>query len=114
MPILDKPKKRPWEPQRPTGQQQGRYIITDFYQSKEWRVTRNHYISHHPLCEECLRNGKTTPAKVVDHIQPINPLNPYDTQNGKYGEPLDDDNLQSLCEHDHAIKSAKEKWTKKY
>ena len=36
--------------------------------SKEWRQTRNEYLSTHPLCEECKERGIVKPAQCVHHI----------------------------------------------
>ena len=36
-----------------------------------WRKARRSYIQQHPLCAECLRQGRTTAAEVVHHITPI-------------------------------------------
>ena len=35
-----------------------------------WQKARLAWLKAHPLCEECLRQGRTTPATVVDHIIP--------------------------------------------
>lgn len=56
-------------------------------------------LEQQPMCEECERRGRLTPAQMVDHIVPIN----------KGGTPLDMDNLQSLCNACHARKSAQDK-----
>ena len=58
------------------------------------------------MCEE---NGDLVFANTVDHKIPINPLDPFDTQGGKYPHPLDPDNFQSMCPSCHNRKSAKEK-----
>ena len=59
-----------------------------------WKVARKHFLDRHPLCVECLKNGKMTPATVVDHIVPHR------------GDPRlfwDNANWQALCKscHDH-------------
>jgi len=59
-----------------------------------WKVARKHFLDRHPLCVECLKNGKMTPATVVDHIVPHR------------GDPKlfwDNANWQALCKscHDH-------------
>jgi 5-methylcytosine-specific restriction protein A len=46
-----------------------------------------------------MRKGVLVPAQMVDHIVPIN----------KGGAPLDLNNLQSLCNHCHAVKTARDK-----
>ena len=69
-----------------------------FYSSDRWRKLRAAKLSRTPLCEECARQGKTTAATMVDHIQPIK----------QGGRALDMDNLQSLCWSCHSAKSVKE------
>ena len=69
-----------------------------FYNSKAWRSTRLQQLRSQPLCEECLRNNRITPATLVDHIIPI--------KDG--GARLDFNNLQSLCQVCHEIKSINE------
>jgi len=61
----------------------------------DWRrvrlaaLRRDHY-----LCLECLKEGRVTQAREVDHITPIT----------AGGERLDLDNLQSLCSPCHKRK----------
>ena len=72
----------------------------------EWRKIRNRYIKAHPLCEECLANGKITPATEVHHILPVN-----------HGGSNDETNLKSLCKPCHSKITAKmgDRWhTKPY
>lgn len=57
------------------------------YYSKQWKKISKLYRQSHPLCEECERNGRITPAYLVDHIVPI--------EDG--GSMWEWDNLQSLC-----------------
>ncbi len=35
-----------------------------------WRRMRKAFLQRHPLCVECMKEGKVTPATVVDHIVP--------------------------------------------
>ena len=98
MPTIKKHTKRPWIPEhRPF--EGYRHHNTEFYQSRQWRVLRAVKLQQNPLCEECQRQGRLTPAQMVDHIVPIN----------KGGEPLALENLQSLCNRCHSIKTAKDK-----
>jgi 5-methylcytosine-specific restriction endonuclease McrA len=45
----------------------------------------------------------------VDHIKSINKEDPYNTEFGKYGEALNQTNLQALCHECHNSKSGKTK-----
>lgn len=62
-----------------------------------WQNIRKRILEANPLCVHCQQEGRTTLADEVDHIKPLH-------QDGTD----DDDNLQGLCLHHHAIKSAKE------
>jgi len=53
----------------------------------------------HPLCEECKRNGRLTPAVVVDHIIP---------HKGNRELFWNEKNWQALCKSCHDRKTAKE------
>ncbi|CAG9423134.1 HNH endonuclease [Providencia alcalifaciens] len=50
------------------------------------------------LCQECLKSGRPTEAKTVDHIKPK-----------AHGGTDDDSNLQSLCWSCHRSKTASER-----
>ena len=64
-----------------------------FYRSSGWKAKRKSFLDEHPFCVMCGR-----PASIVDHVVPIR----------QGGEPLDDDNLQSLCWSCHSRKSIKD------
>jgi 5-methylcytosine-specific restriction protein A len=54
---------------------------------RKWQNAYGIYITLHPWCEKCLKQGKRTKAEIVDHIVPL--------KDG--GERLDPRNMQSLC-----------------
>jgi len=70
-----------------------------FYNSSAWRKLRNRFIQVHPLCTHCMDEDRTTEAKEIDHIKAI--------EDG--GEPLDWNNLQSLCKAHHTKKTNRER-----
>lgn len=92
------PKKvsRPWLPERKSFDREVKNEA--FYNSWPWRKLRKRFKENNPLCKHCEENGFIVPMKVVDHIVPIK----------KGGEPLSEDNLQSLCEKCHNKKSSNE------
>ena len=66
-----------------------------------------------PVCENCL-NGYVKgwkpgirEGRILDHIKPVNPNNPMDTCGGIYGEPLNFENNQFLCDICHDEKRSK-------
>lgn len=94
--------RRPWMAKREIFE--GR-VQSPFYWSTLWRRKRASYVRRFPLCVHCQNEGWVTPTQEVDHIKPINPIDVWDFQDGKYGHPLDDNNLQPLCKSHHARKT---------
>ena len=94
---IPKPKHRPWIT-KSDKQIWGRPEDQRIYKSARWRRVREIVLSENPYCKECKRNGKRTPATIVDHIKPIR----------EGGEIWDGDNLQGLCQSCHNKKTAKE------
>lgn len=56
-----------------------------------WRKVRKTYLLQHPLCEECEKHGRVTPAKEVHHIKAIS----------EGGDRLNPDNLMAVCRACH-------------
>lgn len=69
-----------------------------------WRRIRDKYISEYPLCEECRKHSKLTPAEEVHHIIPL-------AKGGTHAE----DNLMSLCTPCHSAITARDgdRWQNK-
>ena len=65
----------------------------------KWRKLRDWFIRHHPLCAECLRQGRTTAGAEVDHITP---------HKGDQALFWSKANLQTLCKPCHSRKTATE------
>jgi 5-methylcytosine-specific restriction protein A len=74
---------RPREP-RPSARERG-------YDSR-WDKARKTYLMSHPLCVMCQKEGRVTPATVVDHIKP---------HKGDQQLFWDTANWQSLCKPHH-------------
>ena len=58
---------------------------------RTWKRIRDAYVASHPLCEECLKEGRTVPVEQVHHIVPL-----------REGGTSDFGNLISLCVECHA------------
>ena len=65
----------------------------------EWRRARKAFLQKHPLCAECGKEGKLTPATVVDHIIP---------HRGDKRLFWDEHNWQALCKNCHDQKTGHE------
>lgn len=71
---------------------------------RSWRRIRDRYIAEHPLCEECQKYGRLTPAEEVHHIIPLSK-----------GGTNADSNLMSLCKKCHSSITAREeeRWARR-
>src|ERR1044071_44842 len=70
-----------------------------------WRRYRLSFLAAHPLCAECLRQGRTTPAVQVDHIVP------HKGDRALFSDPT---NHQALCAPCGGRKSAVERGGRAY
>jgi 5-methylcytosine-specific restriction enzyme A len=61
-----------------------------------WELARERYLADHPLCVECFRDDRLTPATVVDHVIP---------HRGDAVLFWDESNWQSLCTTCHNRKT---------
>lgn len=71
---------------------------------RTWKRIRDRYITLHPLCERCQKQGKIVKADEVHHIKPL-------SQGGSH----DFENLMSLCTSCHSEITAREggRWSRK-
>ena len=89
MPTINRPKKKRKKPDyKPM------FDYSKLYNSQQWKNLRNWYWRQHPLCEDCLLKGKTTPAVHVHHIHEISKGH---NEQEKWDILTDEDNLVSLC-----------------
>jgi len=63
---------------------------------RAWKRIRDKYIKANPLCEECRKLGRLTPAEEVHHIKPLSKGGTHAT-----------DNLMSLCTSCHSMITAR-------
>lgn len=64
---------------------------------RSWRRVRDQQLAEHPLCVQCEKTGKITPAREVHHIKPLS-----------QGGTNESDNLLSLCTSCHSEITARE------
>ena len=79
------------QPDRPSSASRG-------YNHK-WRKVSKQYLQSHPLCVQCLKEGRYTAATVVDHIKP---------HRGDSALMWDRNNWQALCKSCHDKKTWRE------
>lgn len=68
--------------------------------SYRWRCLRNSYLSKHPMCEECARAGKLTPADNVHHKRPVES---GQSDSEKTMLAYDVGNLMAVCRECHVL-----------
>jgi 5-methylcytosine-specific restriction protein A len=78
--------------------QTGRRFRDKRYDTTRWRWMRREGLKREPFCCECGKLGKLEVATVRDHIVPVS----------LGGDFWSESNHQSLCDHHHNVKSAKE------
>jgi len=66
------------------------------YYDRRWQKVRALYLSKHPLCADCEKNGRLTPATDVHHI-----VKPGDGGNDS------ENNLMGLCRPCHSARTAR-------
>jgi len=71
----------------------------ELYQSKRWKTLRKLMVQNHPLCEDCLKEGKITPTEEIHHIK--SPFARGLSQEEKEKRAYDVDNLVALCKECH-------------
>lgn len=72
---------------------------------RAWQKARKRYLEAHPLCVECMREGKYVKATDVDHIIP---------HRGDKKLFWDESNWQALCHSHHSIKTRNEDQNPEY
>jgi 5-methylcytosine-specific restriction protein A len=82
--------RRRYDQQRGTSTQRG-------YDAR-WRRARLAYLREHPLCIACEREGRITPATIVDHIIP---------HRGDYELFWRQSNWAAMCKPCHDAKTGK-------
>ena len=70
-----------------------------YMKSTRWQKLRLMFLNEHPLCSECLKEGRDRAATIVDHIK---------AHHGDYDLFWSVDNLQALCPEHHSSKTARE------
>ena len=95
MPTINKiPKKPKSTKHNPTDM---RELRQKAYNTTIWRKIRLTYLKEHPICEECLKKGKVTPATSVHHIK-----SPFKGGEINYTLLQDYSNLEAVCHECHA------------
>ena len=70
-----------------------------YYSNRTYRRLRDWYKKSHPLCEDCIFEGRSVAA---DHVHHIVPFSFFDNEADRIKALTDPDNLCCLCEHHHA------------
>lgn len=77
--------------------EEAKAIRAKIYNSTRWRKIRTLHLQANPLCEECKRQGRITPAEEVHHIVSFMSVQPAKRIEVAY----DLSNLESICKVCH-------------
>ena len=69
-----------------------------YYQNKRWKKLRDWYMSLHPICADCMFEGRSVPATELHHIIPFSTGK---TEEEKMDLLLSPDNIVALCSECH-------------
>lgn len=69
-----------------------------YYQDRRWKRLREWQITNHPICYDCMMNGRSVPAEHVHHVIPFSK---GQTEEERIALLLDPDNIVSLCKNCH-------------
>ena len=102
MPTINKIPKKPKSTQH--RETDIRLLRQKVYNNTKWRKVRELHLKSQPLCQECLRKGKVTPADQVHHINGF-------IEHGaiNWAMAYDDANLESICAECHGLLHQQEK-----
>lgn len=92
---------RPWSrPREIRTKMEDRPVSDSRYHTRRWTRESAAFKASHPLCEECGRKGRITPAEVTDHIIPVG-----------FHDFWDQRNWQALCRKCNIVKGNQDKIT---
>ena len=94
-PELVPPGQKYCDKHKPLHPEENRSAAARGYGSR-WQKVSRAFLHSHPLCEECLKQGRYTKATVVDHIVP---------HRGDQKLFWDQSNWQALCKRCHDKKT---------
>ena len=100
MPTINRLKRLPKPERKDIEPTEQKLLRRKFYNSAKWQKLREEFIRLHPLCEQCLSEGKVTAADQVHHKR-----SPFDYKSGiiNWELGLDPDNLESICAYHHGL-----------
>ena len=70
-----------------------------YYGSVAWKHLRDYYKSLHPICQECMINGRSVPA---EHLHHRIPFSWFDLEEDRRAALLDIENLEPVCAECHS------------
>ena len=100
MPTIKRIARKP-DSRKKTGRNK---VYFDLLNTRRWRNLRAAYLAEHPLCEDCIEAGRTTPAEEVHHVEEILSGEDYEEMAALAYDPA---NLRALCADCHHARHGK-------
>lgn len=107
MPWVNKPERKPKSTYHNNTNM--RELRRKAYNDTKWRKVRQTYLQNHPVCEQCLKEGKVYAGTLEDPLQVHHKQSPFTTGAINYELLLDSNNLETLCSYHHSLHHQEEK-----
>ena len=96
MPTIKRMPRKP-DNRRKTGRNKEYF---DLLNSRRWRSLRAAYLICHPLCQDCIEEGRTRLADEVHHVKEIMSGDSIEEMTALAYDP---NNLRALCKYHHHL-----------
>ena len=100
-PWINKPQRKPKSTYH--NETAKRELRIKAYNDTRWKKVRQTYLQNHPLCEECLKEGKVYAGTLEDPLQVHHKKSPFQNGTINYELLLDDHNLETICSYHHGL-----------
>lgn len=100
MPRINKPQRKPKTTYH--GNTDMRELRKRAYATTRWKNLRTIYLKQHPVCEECLMEGKVNAGSLEDPLQVHHKKSPFRGGVIDYDLLYDVNNLETVCSQCHA------------
>lgn len=101
MPTINKPPRKPKSTFH--SETEMRELRRMAYNTTEWKKIRQTYLQKHPICEECLKEGRVNAGTIESPLNVHHRKSPFINGTINYDLLYDDNNLETICAYHHGL-----------